>query len=474
MVLNITKGAEEIKKEGADQLGDKKQHFHLEPPRGLLNDPNGLAYFNGKYYVFFQWNRFAKDHSYKEWGMFTSPDMVHWTFEGSALLPDQTYDMCGTYSGSGLVIDDKLYLFYTGNVKEDGKRKSWQCMSVTGNGQKFLKLGSVADTPEGYTEHFRDPKVFRAKSGGYFMVAGAQRESGKGALALFRSDDGLSWKYSGMPAVSEANEMIECPDLFELDGNYILLYCPQRRNNETDTDISSFSAVKTVNFNEQDGTFDDADLDQNFSKPDYGFDFYAPQTFEDKNGRRILYAWMSRMDAEQEAVFSDGEPRIHCLTLPRELTLRDGKLIQTPVRELEQIKGAEVPVICGDDRSVRLCPGDRTFCLHFTVPDPGRAVSVSFHSGEASLTWSSQERLIHFSRKNWVTGQYESRDCSIDSLQEIEIWSDRSSMEIFVNSGEAVMSSRIFPEDSEPEVIIKGLSDNADIQMNEISGNYYM
>ena len=107
----------------------KKQLFHLEPPRGLLNDPNGLSYFNGKYYVFFQWNRFAKDHSYKEWGMFTSPDMVRWTFEGSALLPDQTYDMCGTYSGSGLVIDEKLYLFYTGNVKKTKREKAisaWQ------------------------------------------------------------------------------------------------------------------------------------------------------------------------------------------------------------------------------------------------------------------------------------------------------------------------------------------------------------
>ena len=47
-------------------------------------------------------------------------------------------------------------------------------------------------------------------------------------------------------------------------------------------------------------------------------------------------------------------------------------------------------------------------------------------------------------------------------------------MEIFVNGGEAVMSSRIFPKDSEPEVIIKGLSDAADIQMNEINGNYYI
>lgn len=451
-------------------MREKKQYFHLEPPRGLLNDPNGLSYFNGKYYVFFQWNRFVKDHSYKEWGMFTSPDMVRWTFEGSALLPDQTYDMCGVYSGSGLVIDEKLYLFYTGNVKKGGKRKSHQCMAVTENGQKFLKLGSVAETPEYFTEHFRDPKVFRTESGTYFMLTGAQRKSGKGALALLRSGDGLTWEYCGIPAVTEEYEMVECPDLFPIDGTYVLLYCPQRRDNEKDTDISSFSAVKTVRFNEREGTFDDADLDQNFSRTDFGFDFYAPQTFEAPDGRRILYAWMSRMDGEQEEIFSRGDPRIHCLTLPRELKITAGKLIQTPVKELEQLKGAEVPPIRCEAGTVRLLPGDRTFFLHFTLPGPGRDVSVRFHGGESSLAWDPEAKLIRFTRKNWVTGKTESRECRIERLREVEIWSDQSSMEIFLNGGEAVMSSRIFPEDTAPGVVIKGLSANEAIQMNEING----
>ncbi len=231
-------------------MGEKKQQFHLEPDRGLLNDPNGLAYYKGKYYVFFQWNRFSKDHSYKEWGMFTSADMVRWTFEGSALLPDQTYDMCGIYSGSGLVINDRLYLFYTGNVKKDGRRESHQCMAVTENGKKFLKLGSIAETPPGFTSHFRDPKIFRTGAGGYCMVTGAQRENGKGALALFRSDDALSWTYAGTPALSEDYEMIECPDLFRLDGRYVLLYCPQNRDNENDRDIKtgslSFLSVRSA------------------------------------------------------------------------------------------------------------------------------------------------------------------------------------------------------------------------------------
>lgn len=471
IVLNITKGAEE-KKRGDERLRDKKQWFHLEPPRGLLNDPNGLAFFRGKYYVFFQWNRFAKDHSYKEWGMFTSTDMLNWTFEGSALLPDQTYDKCGTYSGSGLMIDHKLCLFYTGNVKKDGRRKSSQCMAVTDDGHTFLKLGKVIETPEEYTEHFRDPKVFRTRENGYYMVIGGQRKNGKGAVALFHSGDGFKWEYSGMPAVTESYEMIECPDLFQLSGEYVLLYNPQSRDNEKDKDIFSFSAAKFIKFDEQKGFFNDNDLDRNFFRIDYGFDFYAPQTFEDANGRRILYAWMSRMDSAQESAFAGGEPRIHCLTLPRELRIREGKLLQMPVRELEQLKGEAVRAVRTDSGAYELNPPERAYSLRFSADDPKRKIAVRFHGGEASLTWFPKEQMVRFCRKNWLTGLEEQRECTLETFTEAEIWSDQSSLEIFLNGGEAVMSSRIFPAGDKMEVIISGIGGSGEIRMNRIKEEY--
>ena len=59
----------------------KRQKYHLEPDRGLLNDPNGLVFYKDMYHVFFQWNRFEKNHSYKEWGHFTSKDLLHWNWE---------------------------------------------------------------------------------------------------------------------------------------------------------------------------------------------------------------------------------------------------------------------------------------------------------------------------------------------------------------------------------------------------------
>lgn len=164
-----------------------RQRFHLEPPAGLLNDPNGLAWYRGVYHVYFQWNKFEKNHSYKEWGSFASDDLVHWQFQGSALVPDQPYDQNGVYSGSALEIDGKLCLYYTGNVKHQGLRNSRQCLAVTEDGRRYLKLGPVLEKPDGYTPHFRDPKVFRGENGWYYMLIGAQQASGRGALALARS-----------------------------------------------------------------------------------------------------------------------------------------------------------------------------------------------------------------------------------------------------------------------------------------------
>ena len=283
-----------------------------EPPAGLLNDPNGLVWYRGSYYVYFQWNKFEKNHSYKEWGSFSSEDLVHWQFRGSALVPDQTYDQNGVYSGSGMEIGGKLCLYYTGNHKENGCRTSRQCLAVTEDGRHYLKLGPVLETPEGYTPHFRDPDVFQAENGLYYMVIGAQRSNGRGALALARSRDGQTWDYLHPLAYSQQYEMVECPDLFLLDGQYVLLYCPQARNNETDACLSSYSAYKPVDFDPETGLLspEDADLDQGLTVTDGGLRLLLPPDLH----RRQRAADSFRLDVpdggkRKRPPFRRGSPR---------------------------------------------------------------------------------------------------------------------------------------------------------------------
>ena len=443
-----------------------KQQYHLEPDRGLLNDPNGLSWFNGKYYVFFQWNRFEKNHSYKEWGLFTSEDLLKWKFEGSAVLPDQEYERDGVYSGSGYVIDNQLCLFYTGNNKKGGQRKSSQCLAVTKDGRRYQKKGIILNTPKDYTEHFRDPKVFQGKHSDYFMVVGGQQKNGKGAIALCHSEDGKKWDYQSMLAVSEQYEMIECPDLFELNGKTVLLFNPQKRNNEIDESRYSFSAYKIGEFQEESGAFQDGNLDDGYKKMDAGFDFYAPQTFLSPDGRRILLAWMSRMEEEQEKIFSRTEENIHCMTLPRELSLQGGKLCQKPIRELYDLLGREIAAVYKADEW-KASPEKRTFFLHMQRTGEKQDFCILFHHKEAELKYISKEKKLVFSRRNWVDGSMENRSVMIDTWNEIEIWSDHSSMEIFVNGGQTVFSARIFPESSELEIAVQGIKE-VQIQIREI------
>lgn len=444
----------------------KKQTFHLEASHGLINDPNGLTYFKNQYYVFFQWNRFEKNHSYKEWGLFTSSNMTDWTFKGTALLPDQYFDIDGVYSGSGCVINNQLYVFYTGNTKPDGKKKSYQCLAVSDDGIRFIKKGPILHTPLEYTEHFRDPKVIQINQNLYYMLIGAQLKNGKGAIALAKSYNATAWSHVHTLAYSDKYQMVECPDLFKINNQYIILYGLQSRNNEKDEVISSFSCYKMVDFDEINGEIDNMNLDECYQFIDLGFDFYAPQTFEDSKGRRIMYAWMSRMEDEQEKIFAENEKNIHCLTMPRELFVHNHKLYQKPVEELYGLIGEDLKFL-KEDTNIKILEADsRSFYVHISQLD--QSFKVKLYGNEVEIIYDQKRQELELCRLNWATKQSESKICYIENIENIEIWSDQSSLEIFVNDGEYVLSSRILPLDLDNTVEIEGFINKEQIKIKKI------
>lgn len=98
-------------------------------------------------------------HGVKSWYHLTSDNLVEWQPEGLALLPDSPFDSHGVYSGSGIVVDDKLMLAYTGNVRDSKwQRQSfqmWASMNKDGDISK-AKEPFIAAPPKGYTPEFRD------------------------------------------------------------------------------------------------------------------------------------------------------------------------------------------------------------------------------------------------------------------------------------------------------------------------------
>lgn len=162
---------------------------------------------------------------------------------------------------------------------------------------KYQHNAIIPKPPEDNTHHFRDPKVWQ-HGDDYYMIVGSQNNESLGRIILYRSHDLLSWDYIGPVDMSNGQQiegyMWECPDLFELDGQHVLLFSPQGMDAEEEQYLNLF----------QNGYFvGDFDYDNhrftrdNFKELDHGHDFYAPQTMQTPDGRRILIGWMAMWKA---------------------------------------------------------------------------------------------------------------------------------------------------------------------------------
>lgn len=461
--LPIEKAYREVKKYKDQILNDPHRlKYHLMAPVGLLNDPNGLIQYKGVYHVFYQWNPFKTAHGAKFWGHYTSTDMVNWQEEPIALAPSEWYDRNGCYSGSAVESDGKLYLFYTGNVKqEDGKRESYQCLAVSSDGIHFEKQGPILEVPKGYTAHFRDPKVWK-RDGRWYMILGAQTLNKKGTAVLFTSDDLYHWEEAGPIAgpgksnIGDFGYMWECPDLIHLDGKDILLISSQGLDPSGYLYNNLFQSGYFVGeMDYENTTFQHG----SFLELDRGFDFYAPQTFMDDGGRTVLYGWMGITDEMESYQPTISNNWVHALTIPRKLELRDGKVYQRPVEELRKLRKDktvwENVKVQGDPFQLDGVNGLSVELLLDLLKVNIGPFQISFRN-EAYLILDPDKREISLRRKNFRTGALESRTCKISSISKLHIFMDHSSLEIFINDGEEVFTARYFPSQKDDTIIFHG------------------
>lgn len=140
-----------------------KPIYHITPEKGWMNDPNGLVEYNGVYHVFYQAD---PEHLINEnigWGHKISSDLLHWEECQPALLPDQSYDRDGCFTGSAVIKDDKMYLLYTGHVNQESGYIETQNLAVSKDGIHFEKYDGnpvIKNPPADTTMRFRDPKIW--------------------------------------------------------------------------------------------------------------------------------------------------------------------------------------------------------------------------------------------------------------------------------------------------------------------------
>ncbi|EGL4758020.1 glycoside hydrolase family 32 protein, partial [Escherichia coli] len=312
-------------------------HFHLAPPAGWMNDPNGLIWFNDRYHAFYQHHPMSEHWGPMHWGHATSDDMIHWQHEPIALAPGDENDKDGCFSGSAVDDNGVLSLIYTGHVWLDGAGnddaiREVQCLATSRDGIHFEKQGVILTPPEGIM-HFRDPKVWR-EADTWWMVVGAKDPGNTGQILLYRGSSLREWTFDRVLAHADAGEsyMWECPDFFSLGDQHYLMFSPQGMNAEGYSYRNRFQSGVIPGMWSPGRLFAQSG---HFTELDNGHDFYAPQSFVAKDGRRIVIGWM---DMWESPMPSKREGWAGCMTLARELSESNGKLLQRPVHEAESLR----------------------------------------------------------------------------------------------------------------------------------------
>lgn len=436
----------EAKADGKDCF---RQKLHLMPPTGWLNDPNGLCQFHGVYHAFFQYSPFNANGGLKMWGHYTSADMITWNYEGVSLYPDQPFDCHGVYSGSAFIEDGKMYLYYTGNVKlEDGEfdyirtgREANTVLVVSEDGEHFgrkRELMRNSDYPQDLTCHVRDPKVWK-ENGMYYMVQGARTQKDEGKVLIFESEDQLNWIYkSDVKTAERFGYMWECPDYFETEGRKILSTSVQG----LEGGVWDARNVYQSGYFLVEGDILSEYVLSDYELWDYGFDYYAPQSFESEDGRRIHISWMGMPDCEEYTNLTLEDGWQHCFTFPREVFIKDGKVCQKPVRELDAKKKQLQDV--QNELTQSGCP-----VYEVNVDGIKENHFQAVLSDELILDCENGRFQMHFTTKSKtsVSAGRSLRYAEVGTLENVKILADTSSVEVFVNDGEFVFSTRYYPND---------------------------
>lgn len=449
-----------------------RPRYHFTAPVSWMNDPNGLIYYKGWYHLFYQYNPKNCEWASMHWGHAVSKDMVHWKDMPIALKPDQVYDdhpEGGCFSGSAVEKDGILYLFYSATVKRDGQVRQTQCVAFSEDGvhfQKYDKNPVIIKPSEAVSDDFRDPKVFSAAGKWYMVVGGSvggADTGGDGQIFLYESEDLFHWSYKSVILKSEGRlgTMFECPDLFEIHGTWILTCSPMNHPQsnkalycigEMDFSRGEYKIRKT-------GTLD------------AGFDYYAPQTFLDRYGNRIMVAWQNgwlwmpwcegwgpTSIENWRGTFSI--PRIVTLNDEEEICLNPVPALETLVQKKEVLKDVSIShekyMISPDTpRSFRLQmtlnrKRIRSFYLEIGVlgkGDKATVISLDLIENILSLDKSNSD-LYGRGRMNRVIAGDEER-------LKLTILVDCSSVEVYAKDGRYCITSNVYPQEDQTECWIR-------------------
>ena len=294
--------------------------YHFTPLYGWMNDPNGMVYKDGEYHLYFQYNPYGSKWGNMHWGHAVSKDLVHWEHLDPAIARDPVGHI---FSGSS-VIDkkntagfgkDAIIAIYTNNsVNHD----EVQCIAYSNdNGRTFTKYeGNPVLTPFDGLKDFRDPKVFWYEKGKcWYMIVSADKET-----RFYKSKNLKKWSYVSAfgKGLGQQPCQYECPDFFQLpvNGDKKKMKWVMTMNINPGCWFGGSATEYFV------GDFDGKKFtcpDANEVKwLDWGKDHYATVTFSNTGDRVLGITWMSNWQYANLTPFKQNRG---ANGLPRELKL---------------------------------------------------------------------------------------------------------------------------------------------------------
>lgn len=440
-----------------------------------MNDPNGLVYYEGEYHLFYQHNPYEPVWGPIHWGHAVSQDLTHWEHLTFALKPD---NLGYIFSGSVVVDRNDSSGFFDGGsglvaVYTSAKKRSeedyLQRQSIAfseDRGRSWVKYGGNPVIRNPGLRNFRDPNVFwHDPTEKWVMVVSSQS-----GVKFYGSPDLKDWKLLGEfdGEVGSHEGVWECPDIFKLpvvgdEAKWVLTVGDVFGGPAEGSRMQYFV-----------GEFDGSNFKPDSSSRktewvDYGQDFYAARTWNNLPGDRCLWiGWMSNL-GYQEDIPTRGWRG--AMSIPRELALKKDetgyRLVQRPARELENLRGEsrswkEFEVseksnfsldIKGRSLEIRLeADLETSKKFGFKVRKSSDQETVVGYHVEDSKLFVDRSRSGETGFSESYLYKHEAPLETEDGMVKMQIFLDSSSVEVFGNGGQSVISDLIFPDPDGEEI----------------------
>ena len=420
--------------------------YHFSTPEGILNDPNGLCFWNGKYHLFYQFHPEGEPRTH--WGHTVSDDLIHWSDLPPAIYPSIEYKC---YSGTTAVEEDRVIAFYQGTSKgsmvatsKDPLLLNWE----KNPNNPVIPVVEVDDT--GYPYRVGDPCIWKEEDG-YFALSGTvRRDSNKVPFHLvahlFFSQDLSRWIYYGRLFEDEiyagpGNDG-SCPYFSPIGDKY--MYCYFSHKSSSGYYIGDYDKVQRRFTPLNHGRFLSGEVIRG--------SIHAPSIFPDgKGGCYAIFNAKECMTVEARGIRS-------IMTLPRLFTLQaDNKLGIEPIDAVKTLRhdsknigemrlpaNEDVPLneVCGNviEIEAEIDPLDaRMVCIN-VLQSPGREeytpicfyINAVFRKNIAKVlidpSWSSLRKDVFARIPEYLEVQLDE-----DNAINCRIFIDRSLIEVFVN-----------------------------------------